>query len=84
MALCVGGLAFDDDIFNLRKCFHYTYLLYIYLLNAHTVGRKKYLSGEHFTENKDIGMKLLDVGLAPSTERAECTHKEIREGFKLG
>jgi hypothetical protein len=34
MALCVGGLAFDDDIFNLRKCFHYTYSLNIYLLNA--------------------------------------------------
>lgn len=58
------------------------YLL-TYLLNVH---RKKSISREHFTEkkNKDIGMKLLDVGLAPSTERAECTHKEIKEGFKLG
>lgn len=46
--------------------------------------RTKVPSGEHFTENKDIGMKLLDVGLAPRAERAECTHKEIKEGFKLG
>lgn len=61
------------------------YLLTLYLLAQCAYSRqKKYLSGEHFTENKDIGMKLLDVGLAPSTERAECTHKEIREGFKLG
>lgn len=61
-------------------------LTYIYLLNVHTVGRKKYISLESILlkKYKDIGMKLLDVGLAPNTERAECTHKEIREGFKLG
>lgn len=59
-------------------------MLSLYLLTYLPNVRTKNLSGEHFTENKDIGMKLLDVGLAPSTERAECTHKEIREGFKLG
>lgn len=31
-------------------------------------------------------MKLLDVGLEllREAEKEECTHKEIKEGFKLG
>lgn len=32
---------------------------------------------------KNIGMKLLDVGLE-LLKKEECTHKEIKEGFKLG
>lgn len=62
------------------------FIILTHLLFAQCAHRrsKKNLSREHLSRNKDIGMKLLDVGLAPSTKRAECTHKEIREGFKLG
>lgn len=97
--LFVGGIVFDDDIFNLRKCFHY-YISYEHnqKINPTKSPREQFrkkcccdrdlqtkkkrfkevMRREQNRTNYQLGIKHKKSILQ------HYTHKEIREGFKLG
>jgi hypothetical protein len=64
--LYVGGLAFDDDIFNLRKCFHYTYSL--------TYSMRIYPERAFYKHTHRNRYEIIRCGISPTVLKGQNAH----------